>query len=196
MTRPQELRGPSSTHTSQKVNRREAYISAQQPPPQEAAWLSQPHADPSGSCDHLAPSSQRAQTSERIVLSPKRRTPPIEQKLSRHQRLRRRPDFVRCYRRGRKRHGRLASIHFHPNDTPDVRLGITASRKVGNSVVRHRLKRRVREIFRRFDHRGRLAPMDLVVHLKPAASTKDFSDLAAEIERLLTSLIRYQELRQ
>ena len=103
--------------------------------------------------------------------------------------MRQRSDFVRCYRRGGKRHGSLAALHFHPNASRDVRIGITASRKVGNSVVRHQLKRRVREIFRRFEGRYSLRPMDVVVHLKPAASRADFVDLAVEIERLLASLL-------
>jgi len=109
--------------------------------------------------------------------------------LCRHQRLRRRADFLRCYRSGRKRHGSLASLHSHSNEGQDARLGVTASRKVGKAVVRHRLKRRVREIFRRFEDRGRLRPVDVVIHLKPAAAHATFADLAEEIGRLLRSLI-------
>ncbi len=116
--------------------------------------------------------------------------------LSRYLRLRRRPDFVRCYRLGGKRHGSLVSLHFHSNEVPEARLGITASRKVGNSVVRHRLKRRVREIFRRYEKRDRLKRMDVVVHLKPAAARADFRTLAKEIGRLMTSLTRLPELHQ
>ena len=74
--------------------------------------------------------------------------------------------------------------------------GITASRKVGNSVVRHRLKRRVREIFRRFKGRDRLMPIDVVVHLKPAAARADFAGITAELERLLGSLLLRQESRR
>ena len=81
------------------------------------------------------------------------------------------------------------SLHYHPNASRDVRIGITASRKVGKSVVRHRLKRRVREVFRRFKRRDSLRSMDVVVHLKPAASRADFVELATEIERLLASLL-------
>ena len=116
--------------------------------------------------------------------------------MCRHQRLRRRPDFVRCYRLGRKRHGSLASIHFHLNDMQDVRLGITASRKVGKSVVRHRLKRWIREIFRRFEKRDSLMPVDVVVHLKPVAARADFGQLTAEIESLLSSLALRSESRR
>ena len=88
------------------------------------------------------------------------------------------------------------SIHFHSNEAPESRLGITASRKVGNSVVRHRLKRQVREIFRRFPRRDSLKQLDLVVHLKPSAARADQASLAAEIERLLTSLTRLPEAQQ
>ena len=112
------------------------------------------------------------------------------QGLRRHQRLRRRVDFQRCYRRGRKRHGSLASLHYQTTEKEDVRLGITASRKVGKAVVRHLLKRRIREIFRRYRDRGLLRPMDLVVHLKPAAAGAEFAVLEAEIERLLGALPR------
>ena len=87
------------------------------------------------------------------------------------------------------------SIHFHSNEAAEVRLGITASRKVGKSVVRHRLKRQVREIFRRFGKRDRLPPMDVVVHLKPAVAEAGFSALGSEIERLLTALTSLPEAR-
>lgn len=115
--------------------------------------------------------------------------------LTRDQRMRRRADFLRCYRQGLRKHGSLAALHYHPNDQQQTRLGITASRKVGNSVVRHLLKRRVREIFRRFEQRDALAATDVVVHLKPAAKTSDFKSLEGELERLFHHAIRFPEAR-
>lgn len=116
------------------------------------------------------------------------------------ERLRRRADYQRCYRQGRRLHGSLISLHFIDSegsgdppagssgagDAPDwPRLGITVTRKVGNSVVRHRLKRQVREIYRRWPSRRRLPAKDLIVHLKPAARQADFKALEAELLRLL-----------
>lgn len=104
-------------------------------------------------------------------------------------RLRRRRDYLRAYRTGRRRGGRFATLFYVPNDVGTARLGITASRKVGKSVVRQRLKRRVREIYRRWERRSDLPPLDLVVNLKPQAREGDFADLRRELERQLASVL-------
>ena len=109
--------------------------------------------------------------------------------LSLDQRLRKSADYLCCYRRGRKRHGSLASLHFHPNTSHETRLGITASRKVGKAVIRHRVKRRIRNIFRRWPRRRELGALDIVVHLKPQAGQADFQELRQEIEILLSQLV-------
>ena len=108
------------------------------------------------------------------------------------ERLRRRADFVRCYRQGRRRHGPLATLHVvESKDSPGgPRLGITVTRKVGGAVARHRLKRQIREIYRRWDQRRQLPSCDIVVHVKPSASRAEFGELQKEIQRQLHSLIR------
>jgi len=99
--------------------------------------------------------------------------------------VRRRGDYLRAYRRGRRRSGALVTLHFVANETGEARLGVTVSRKVGNSVVRHRVKRRIGESFRRSPARTGLAGWDLVVHVKPAAAAADFAALRQEIDALL-----------
>ena len=104
--------------------------------------------------------------------------------------MRRRADYLRCYREGRRLHGALATLHIAPGREGRARLGMTASRKVGGAVVRQCLKRRVREVYRRWEGRGRLPAADLVVHLKPAAAAASFGELEAELKRLLGLVLR------
>ncbi|HSF39595.1 MAG TPA: ribonuclease P protein component [Thermoanaerobaculia bacterium] len=115
------------------------------------------------------------------------------QRLLARERLRRRADYLRCYRTGRRRHGSLALLYFVPNQLGHPRLGITASRKVGKAVVRHRLKRRIKEIYRRWKDRGQLPPLDLIIHLKPEAGRSDFPALRSELLRLLSGVRERRE---
>jgi ribonuclease P protein component len=112
-----------------------------------------------------------------------------DERLRPAERLRRRADYLRCYRTGRRRHGSLAILYFIPNELGHPRIGITASRKVGKAIVRHRLKRRIKESYRRWKRRGSLPAMDLVVHLKPEAGGADFATFRAELLRLLGGLL-------
>ncbi len=115
----------------------------------------------------------------------RRAPPPRDEALSPGDKLRRRSDFQRCYRHGRRRHGTYAVLYEAPNEVGHPRLGITVSRKVGKAVVRTRLKRRIREIYRRWRERSKLPASDLVVHAKPAAGSAGFDELRAELVGLL-----------
>lgn len=115
------------------------------------------------------------------------------QRLLPKERLRRRADYLRCYRTGRRRHGALAILYFVPNQLGHARIGITASRKVGKAVVRHRIKRRIKEIYRGWKDRGKLPALDLIVHLKPEAGPSDFRALRSELLRLFQGVLPRQE---
>ena len=65
-------------------------------------------------------------------------------------------------------------------------MGITISRKVDKkAVVRQRVKRRIREIFRRWPRRQELGAVDIVVHVKPTAAHAPFSEMEKVIQDLL-----------
>ena len=113
--------------------------------------------------------------------------------LTRAERLRKRPDFLRCYRKGRRRPGALAILYSAPNDLGHPRLGLTVSKKVGGAVLRVRLKRRIREIYRRWSQRGQLPALDLVVHVKPPMARASFDQIRDELLRLLRASMTSRE---
>lgn len=60
-------------------------------------------------------------------------------------------------------------------------------------MVRHRLKRRIKEVYRRWKDRGKLPALDLVVHLKPEAGGSDFRTLRSELLRLFSGVLPKRE---
>lgn len=68
-----------------------------------------------------------------------------------------------------------------------ARLGITASRRVGNAVVRNRVKRRIREWFRR-EGQLLIPGFDAVVIARPAAGGLGVSATFAELTRAAKGL--------
>jgi ribonuclease P protein component len=103
-------------------------------------------------------------------------------------RIRKRADFLRVQQRGKKLvSGPLVALVL-PTSGPTARLGLTVSSKVGNAVVRARVKRRLREVFRR--RRLACPPVELVVIARPAAGAASAAELNAAFSSLLTTLQR------
>jgi len=102
--------------------------------------------------------------------------------FSRVDRLRKRREFEECYASGVRHSGRLLQVFLRARPGGS-RIGISVPRRVGNAVTRNRLRRRVREIFRRNRHLFDMTSADLVVHIRPAASEASFAELASEYRR-------------
>ena len=101
-----------------------------------------------------------------------------------------RRDFTATYDAGRRHHGRLVVVFARPKDGAG-RLGITATRKVGNAVLRNRARRRVREIYRRWHAVAPLAAsLEVVVNVMSRAATAPYPALDAELRALLDRAAR------
>jgi len=101
-------------------------------------------------------------------------------------RLLRRGEFRRVYEQGRRRSASLCTVFVRPNGLPQSRFGVTASARVGKAVVRNRLKRRLREVFRR--HRANLpGGWDVVVNPRETVAKVSFRTLEGEVLRLFPS---------
>lgn len=83
--------------------------------------------------------------------------------FKKNERLRDRSQFNKALETGRKKRvGTICTVFYVPNHLNRLRLGIIASKKVGNAVKRNRAKRMIREVFRGI--KNRIAPeMDIVI---------------------------------
>lgn len=73
--------------------------------------------------------------------------------LKQENRLKKRKDFAYIYRRGRSFASRRVAINYAKSRNMDELLvGFSVSKKIGNAVVRNRVKRKMREIVRQNLH--------------------------------------------
>lgn len=97
-------------------------------------------------------------------------------------RVRRRSQYLQIQRDGRRRHTAHLVLIRQAAAGPQSRLGVTVSKRIGNAVVRNRVKRILRELFR--TRRAEMYPaLDLIVIAKPGAETLTYAQAAAEFAR-------------
>ena len=92
-------------------------------------------------------------------------------------------DFRRIYRRGRSAVSGGVVVYCLKNRQGMSRLGVTVSTKLGHAVVRNRIRRRLREIYRLNEGRFRTG-FDIVVVARSRAVTAEY----AELEKAYLSL--------
>jgi len=101
-----------------------------------------------------------------------------------------RRDFVRASQARRMGTGSfLLQARMRGDGTDDIRVGFTASKKIGNAVARNRAKRRMRAVMREVLSLGARAGWDYVLVAKPEATiTRDYCDLRADLTRALAQV--------
>lgn len=105
-----------------------------------------------------------------------------------HLRLRRGPDFQRVYAARHGRPGKLMVIHWRDNQLDHPRVGYSVSTKVGGSVQRNLVKRRLREVARPL-LLGSTRGVDIVVVARPTALQAPFAELGAEFGTLVAQVL-------
>jgi ribonuclease P protein component len=109
------------------------------------------------------------------------------QGFSRRHRFAARGAFGPVLAGSRKVRGALAVVHAVPGSPGHSRLGVALTRRlVPSSVARNRVRRIVREVFRR--HALKRAGMDCVISLRAPVAAADAPRLARELEALFDQL--------
>ena len=102
-------------------------------------------------------------------------------------RLRRGQDLAVVVRRGRRVARRTIVLHVLATGAGETLVGFAVGRKVGNSVVRSRVTRRLRHVVRPL--LGELTPgQHVVVRALPAAATADSAELDRDVRAALGDL--------
>jgi len=101
------------------------------------------------------------------------------------QRLQHRRDFLHAAQRGKRAARPGLVLQAVPNEAPDVRVGFTATKKLGGAVVRNRVKRRLREAARLTIPALALQGWDLVLIGRDATATRPFPELLADLQGAL-----------
>lgn len=113
--------------------------------------------------------------------------PPGSQGFPKAMRLLRRSEYLAVQETGKKFHARhflaVAALRTSPAGNPlPGRVGLTASKKVGNAVERNRIKRQLREYLRR--HAWVRPGMDVVIVARRGAAELGHDEIAADLARI------------
>jgi len=165
---------------------REAHVSTAQQEPQAHAWISRSQEDPRRTRSPASPPCEGSQADfgdrrEEVVVA--------ALGITKAMKLRQRAEYVAVQQDGKKFHARhLLGIAKRRTDTTlGGRLGITVTRKVGNAVVRNRIKRLLREWLR--THGWIPQGWDLVLVAKDSAAGQLHpNDFAPDLSRILDQL--------
>ncbi len=103
--------------------------------------------------------------------------------------LKKNRDFVYVYQNGKSYVNKYLVMYVLENNKSINRLGISASKKVGNSVVRHRFSRLVKESYRLHENIFN-SGLDIVVVARKSAASASY----AEIESALLHLAKIHHI--
>lgn len=105
--------------------------------------------------------------------------------MQKEYRLTRREDFGSIYRAGKSVANHQFVLYYKRNMTGiHFRLGISASKKVGGAVVRNRIRRQVKEIFRLHAEEIKEG-YDLVIIVRKGAIEMEYDALVKSIKHIL-----------
>ena len=89
--------------------------------------------------------------------------------------LKKNHQFQSVYKNGRSRANKYFIMYIKENGLDINRIGISVSKKVGNSIVRHRVTRLVRESYRLHENMFN-SGLDMVIIARPGAAAVGYKE--------------------
>jgi ribonuclease P protein component len=154
----------------------EAHVPAEQPPSCKDTRLPASDAHPGGARGNHEPPRKGSHSPLGLT-----RMLPAANRLRRHQ------DIVETVRRGRRISSGCLVVHVTPSSSAQTRVAFAVGRKVGPSVTRSKVTRRLRHQFRELLPEVPLG-FQIVVRALPAAAAADSARLGADLRSALRSV--------
>lgn len=149
----------------------EAHLSAEQPGPRTASRFPGSHGDRRRS--RSDPRAPRTRSQEAVGLIT----------------LNKRSDFLAANAGKRAAFGGLVLLVRDRQDgNPQIRVGYTVTKKIGNAVTRNRMKRRFRELAREVLPLAGLSGSDHVMIGRNSAVDRDYDKLRTDLQRALAKV--------
>ncbi|GAA0178228.1 ribonuclease P protein component [Clostridium sediminicola] len=106
--------------------------------------------------------------------------------MKKEEKIRKNRDFIRVYKRGKSFSNYVLVLYIYKNkQNVDLnRIGISVSKKVGNSVVRSRVKRLISEAYR-INKDCLIEGYDLVFIARNSSKEKSFKEIESSVLKLL-----------
>jgi ribonuclease P protein component len=151
----------------------EAHFPAEQPRPRTASRLPSPDGDRRRPQGAQRPPRPRPQEAQRLIT------------------LTKRSDFLAANRGKRfPMPGFVLQVRDRQDDDPALRVGFTVTKKIGNAVVRNRMKRRLRSLARELLPELGIRGADHVLIGRSGGIERDFATLRDELKRALGKATR------
>ena len=99
------------------------------------------------------------------------------------QSLKKNADFQEVYKSGKSFANKYLVMYVKENDLGLNRIGISVSKKVGNSVVRHRVKRLILESYRLHEDMF-ISGLDMVIIARATAKEKSYHEMKSAVLHL------------
>ena len=99
------------------------------------------------------------------------------------QSLKKNADFQNVYKCGKSFANKYLVMYVKENDLGINRVGISVSKKVGNSVVRHRVKRLILESYRLHEDMFN-SSLDMVIIARSTAKDKSYKEISSAVMHL------------
>ncbi len=105
--------------------------------------------------------------------------------MNKRQRVKKNAEFQKVFKHGKSFANRQFVLYFLPKEgQEEFRIGLSVSKKVGNAVVRNRIKRYIRQSF--LEMKDEVNPnMDYVIIARNQAASLDFHDSKKSLQHVL-----------